>query len=77
MSIGTKLFYLPSTTDLAGLRARLTMATREGGAMVDIPVEGTTLAALITPGLPVFLETREIEEPTPPAQSIAEEEWLL
>jgi hypothetical protein len=62
LSIADRHFRLRTTTDLAELSARLTVAVRSGGGMVDIPIAGEgRVSVLVSPGVSVVLETHEMD----------------
>jgi hypothetical protein len=65
LTIGERQFRLRSATDLTEFSARLTTAVRAGGEMVEIPVAGEAcVTVLISPGVAVVLESREIDPHT-------------
>jgi hypothetical protein len=61
LTIGERQYGLRSSTDLGEFCARLTDAVQAGGGMVEIPVAGDrSIAVLVSPGVSVVLETREV-----------------
>lgn len=57
LTIGVRHFFLPASIDRAAFEQRLEDAARAGGAMVRIPTaHGEDVAALVGPGIPVFVE---------------------
>jgi len=57
LTIGTRHFYLPEKTDLGEVEHAIEDAARSGGGMIGIPrLSQHPVSALITPGMPVFIE---------------------
>ncbi|QHC69736.1 hypothetical protein [Rathayibacter sp. VKM Ac-2801] len=57
LTIGTRHFYLPEETDLGDFERAIEDAARSGGGMIGIPgLHREPVSALITPGVPVFIE---------------------
>lgn len=57
LTIGTRHFYLPEETDLGEFERTIEDAARAGGSMIEIPsANQRPVSALITPGMPVFIE---------------------
>jgi hypothetical protein len=62
LTIGERQFGLRSATDLGEFCARLTDAVQAGGGMVEIPVAGDAgITVLVSPGVSLVLETREVD----------------
>jgi hypothetical protein len=65
--IGDHAYRLPIGTDENVVIDELADAVREGGGVVDLPIdaEQRAISVLISPGVPVFIERREIPEQPP------------
>jgi hypothetical protein len=65
LSIGARTYMLAPGLDRAKLERKLVNAARHGGGMVDIPAAGRrSFRALVTPGLSVTFETKELADET-------------
>jgi hypothetical protein len=72
--IGGASYALPARTDLDDLRARLLAAVRRGADFVSLPVQGpsgirTDVVALVSPGLPVVIESMTSAEEAEPVHA--------
>jgi hypothetical protein len=76
LTIGERQYGLLSSTDVTEFSARLTDAVRAGGDMVVLPVAGHAgITVLVSPGVTLVLETREVE-PAPECESVGILPWF-
>lgn len=63
LTVGERQFRLRTPLDVSEFTGRLIASIREGGGMVDLPVAGeAVVSVLVSPGICVVLETREVDE---------------
>ena len=61
LTVGERQFRLHTPLDVSEFTGRLIAAVREGGGMIDLPVAGeSVVSVLVSPGLCVVLETRDV-----------------
>jgi len=62
LTVGSRLFRLRTSCNVAALAAALTAAVQQGGGMVSLPVVGeASVQVLVSPGVSVLLETFEVD----------------
>ncbi|GGE99330.1 hypothetical protein [Mycetocola zhadangensis] len=67
LAIGDRRFRLAQNVDVSRLEDQLLDAMRAGGGVVPIPAAGlSSVRAIVTPGLPVLVETAEEPESSMP-----------
>jgi hypothetical protein len=63
LSVATRVFRLPTGTDIEHLQRVIRDAVHAGGALVDIPSIGDArITALVTPATPVFVERIDVDD---------------
>ncbi len=70
--VGQREYSLAADADVDEFEGALLEAVRSGGAVIEVPVAGDLrVEALITPGVPVVVESRDVIRPI--AESFVED----